>query len=144
MENLNLAYLQYLKLDTDNLHDLYKCFPLENEISLHYFPVLERLCIESEVTDQILKSIVSNCPRLKSVQYTKDPDTNVSNQTLYEICKNRNTIVVIGDILTNPRQRLFEKFLLEHDLVVFGKYSKMKFDFLDWCDDNPDYAYILV
>ena len=136
--NLNLAYLQYLKLDT-----YYPYYTLmENEIPLHYFPVLERLCIFSKVTDETLKTIISNAPKLKSIQYTKNPDTNVTNKTLYEICKDRNTIVVIGNIFINPRQRLFEKFLLEHDLVVFfGKYSKMKFDFLDWCENNPDYAY---
>ena len=142
LDNMHLANLKYLSLDCGLFH----ANNLDNEIQLHYFPVLQRLCISSKLTEQNLKILISNAPRLKSIQFPTFETSNISNKFLYEILKDKNILVIFGRITTekqvqNEIQSSFEMFLMEQDLQSIGKYSKMKLEFSEWCKNNPNYGY---
>ena len=141
LDNLNLENLKYLSLDC-NYDGMMR---LKNEIERHLFPILQRLYISCQLSEDSLKNLISNTPRLKSIQLWESQKLNISNEFLYEICKEKNVLVIFGEIMTkktmqSEQQSSFEKFLVEQDLAVFGKYSKMKMDFLDWFKNNPDYG----
>ena len=140
--NLNLAYLKYLSLDCSygSSRSIY------NEVQWHYFPILQRLYISCDLSEQALKTLISNAPRLKSIQFQTFNESNISNKFLYEFLKDKNILVIFGKIMTekqvhNEKQSSFEIFLMEQDLHAIRKYSKMKLEFSKWCKNNPNYGY---
>ena len=132
--HLNLGSLRYLALKgSDDKATKNIC----QELPKYQFPALERLFINDppKLNKKFFTSLTSNAPKLKSIQLNESlcPVTPVSDQFMYSFCKN-------WDIFVSFSSKDFEDFLLENDLIVFGKYNRMKKIFESWSSDNPDYC----
>ena len=146
LNNLNLTNLKYLAIHCSTLP---KNVILGNQLGKHYFPALERLRISCKLDQHALENLISKTPRLKSIQFEVIDGLPFSNKFLYDMCNDRNIIVVFGKIIGEKLKVLayhynesrFDNFLSEYDFAMFGKYNKMKHDFLEWCQNNPDYGY---
>ena len=128
---LNLHSLRYLALKgCDDKATKNIC----QEIPKQQFPALERLFINDppKLNEKFFSSLTSNAPKLRSIQLNES-QCPVSDQFMYNFCKN-------SDIFVSFSSKDFEDFLLELDLIVFGKYNRMKRIFESWSLDNPDYC----
>ena len=132
------------------------------------WPSLERLWIgieepfweidqETKFTDNCIKSLLSNSLRLKSIHFYDSDQCDISNEFLFEMCKERNIFVSFGpvptfrypkrqreysgfkaDIMKSPRQLEIEIYFCEQDIEVYYKYQNMKNEFSKWLNqDSP-------
>ena len=132
-DGTNFSQLKYLSIK-----------PYVNEkfcekLTNHFFPNLERFHISSDrLNEEDLRNLIKNAPKLRSIQLDR-PILEISNQSLYEIFKNSNILVIFGkNGSKDGKQSSFEEFLIETDL--FRKYHRMKKNFEKWCDNNPEYG----
>ena len=120
------------------------------------FPVLERLYLEKEFSNhndfsanqQTISNLLRNCPSLKSVKLVglgvSDPQpVDDWCAFLHLMYKTYNVYI---DILGSHHwsswnkspMKAFEKFLKKTDLATFYKYKKMKANYLEWKEEQPE------
>ena len=95
---------------------------------------------------KVLENLISKTPRLKSIQFEVIDGFPFSNKILYDMCNDKNIIVIFGKIEEKKlpfhnNEDMFISHLKSYDMAMFGKYNQLKHDFLEWCLNNPDYGY---
>ena len=143
LNNLDLTNLKYLAIHCNALP---KYVILGNQLGKHYFPVLERLRISCKLDQHVLEHLISKTPRLKSIQFEEIDGFPFSNKFLYDMCNDKNIIVIFGKIVEKKvpfhnNEDMFISHLKSYDMAVFVKYNQLIRDFLEWCLNNPDYGY---
>ena len=117
-DGTNFSNLKYLSIK-----------PYVNEkfcekLTNHFFPNLERFHISSDrFNEENLRNLIKNAPKLRSIQLER-PILEISNQSLYEIFKNSNILVIFGkNGSKHDKQSSFEEFLIETDVFRKSKIN---------------------
>ena len=100
------------------------------------FPVLERLYFHPNGFNETLKqkyvqNLLTNTPNLKSIQFGGCLANNLTDRFLFDIFKNSNIFVIIGDSL---KQLKMEDYFKNRSTALYQKYQLMKQDFSKWCE----------
>ena len=126
-----------------------------NMFGTQNFPILERLYLERgygenfiSASQQNIINILENCPNLKSVKLegleVSDPHpVDDWCAFLYEMYKTYNVFIdILGDNHWSSWNKspleAFEKYLKKTDLAIFYKYTKIKANYIDWRNEQPD------
>ena len=137
-QSMNLSSLKYISFR--RIHDL-DSVRFWTKFSMMNFPVLERLYFHRKGLDKPLKqnfvqNFLNNTPYLKSIQFGGCLANNLTDKFLFDVFKNSNIFVIIGDSL---KQLKMEDYFKSRSTALFQKYQLMKEEFSKWCEDTDLY-----
>ena len=152
----NLTYL-FSQMDLTNLRFLATNKEYYPFFSSEKFPNLERLIIHQTATsaNHDVCRILTNSPKLKSIQFRGSYSKGISQNYFREVCKETEVFITFGKLFESRMNNKYSfsnqnfQFGLEYNLMKnhpmeYEKYQSMKSEFLEWCefyqlyDKHPD------